>query len=323
MSILEVQVVGTGSFLPSKVQTSLELAPLVGKSAEWIIERTGVVERRIADRPVEEMAAQAARAALGEGEPPDLIVYASLTPRQLIPDTSVYVQRELGLSGIASYSVHATCLSFIVGLQHAGFAVAGGVARRVLVVSAETGTVSRDLSEPESAVLIGDGAAAAVLEATPEGERSAILGFRMATYPEGAELTELPGGGVRHHPNDPGTRPEHNLFHMQGPRAYRFALPLARPFLDALFAEVGLGADDIDLVVPHQASLPALKALPALGFPPERVVSILEDTGNCIAASIPMALARAHADGRLQRGHHVLLLGTGAGLSLGAMVIRW
>ncbi len=168
---LPVRIVGLGLYLPASVETSSDLADRVGRSADWIVSRVGVERRHIADRPVEEIAAAAAREALSGGPPPDLIVNASATPRQAIPDTSVFVQRALGLGGIASYSIHATCLSFVVALHVAATQVVSGGFRRVLVVSSEIGSVRRNMAQPESAALFGDGAAAAVIEATPAGGR--------------------------------------------------------------------------------------------------------------------------------------------------------
>jgi len=269
------------------------------------------------------MAAHAARAALQSGGAPDLIVYASVCPRQLIPDTSVYVQHELGLEGIPSFSIHASCLSFLVALQNAAALVAAGTFRRVLVVSAERGTFGRNLSDPESAALLGDGAAAAVLEPTPRGEASEIAGFRMSTWPKGAALTELRGGGQAHSPDDPATRPEDNLFSMDGPGVFKMARRRVPALVRELLAEQGLGVDDIDWVVPHQASGPGLEMLPRMGFPAERTVNIVGQYGNCVAASIPMALAHLAASGRLRRGQRLLLLGTGAGFSVAGAVVRW
>ena len=168
------------------------------------------------------MGARAAREALA-GEVPDLILNASLTPIQLIPDSSVFIQRELGFDGIPSFSLHATCLSFLVGLHTAGALIQTGAYERILLVSSEQGSVCRDYSEPESAALIGDGAAAAVLEPTPRGEGSELHAFTMRTWPSGASYTGLRGCGTRCHPNDPSTRFEDNLFQMRGPRIYRMA----------------------------------------------------------------------------------------------------
>ena len=320
---LHVCITGTGLWLPTRVQTAAELAPLVGRDEAWIRERTGVAERRISDESMAVMAARAGRVALGTGGPPDLVINASVTPIQLIPDSSVFILRELGYEGIAGFSIHATCLSFLVALRQAAALVSVGAYRRVLVISAEQGSVCRDLNEPESAVLIGDGAAAAVVEATPTGQDSALLGFTMETFPDGAHLAELRGCGTQRHPNDPKTVMTDNLFHMNGPSIYRSALVRVRSQLKGLLDSLELSVADIDLVVPHQASGIALSALPRLGFAPDRIVDVIAEYGNCIAASLPMALARADQDGRLTRGDRVLLLGTGAGLSVAGAVIRW
>ena len=321
---MRVQISRLGLYAPPTVETAAELAPRVRRSPEWILRRTGVARRHIADEDtMESMAARAARQALGDGPPPDLILNASLTPRQLIPDTSVFIQRELGLSGVPSASIHATCLSFLVALHHAAALVSAGAYRRVLLVSSEVGSVSRNFDEPESAVLIGDGAAAAVLEPAEAGQPGRLLSYVLRTWPEGAELTELRGAGVRRHPNDPDTTPDDNLFSMNGPGIYKMARPKVGAVLDELLAEAGVSIDDIEVVVPHQASGPALAALRFYGFSPDRVVNVIGEYGNCIAASIPMALAVAEQEGRLRRGGLVLLLGTGAGLSVGGALLRW
>ena len=320
---LRVKVASTAFYAPPRVETAADLAPRIGRTEEWILTRTGVGERRIAEERVEVMAARAARAALQSGEPPDLIINASASPRQLIPDNAVFIQRELGYEGIPSYSIHATCLSFIVALHNAAALVDAGAYRRVLVVSAEAGSFARNMSEPESAALVGDGAAAAVLERTSKEEGSELVGWRMSTWPKGAELTEVRGCGQRCYPTHPETRPEDHLFSMDGPGIYRMARPRVYALVRQLLADVGLTVNDVDWVVPHQASGPGLELLPRLGFGADRIVNIVAKFGNCIAASVPMALAYLDASGRLQRGDRVLLVGTGAGLSVAGAVLCW
>ena len=315
------RIARTAMYAPPRIETAEALAPRIGRTAEWIASRTGVLERRVSDVSMAEMAAHAAREALG-GERPDLILNASLTPIQLIPDSSVFIQEALGFSGIPSFSVHATCLSFITALNTAGAYVQTGLYRRVLVVSAEQGSVCRDFSNPESAALIGDGAAAAVIEPTDD-PGCGVLGFAMRTYPEGAAYTELRGCGTRRNPNDPHTVPEDNLFQMNGPRVYRMAFSHADEVLDEAFDAAGLERSDIDVVVAHQASGPMIAAIPRFGFPAEKVIDLIPTFGNCIAASVPMALAQAQATGRLERGHTVLMFGTGAGLSMAASILRY
>lgn len=310
-------------YVPPKKETAEALSPRIGRSARWIMTRTGVETRHVSEEPMEVMAAHAAREALGCGSPPDLILNASTTPRQFIPDSSTYIMKELGLDGVAGFSVHATCLSFLAALQVASGAIATGTAKRVLIVSAEVGTRSRNFKNPESAALFGDGAAAAVVEATPQGEKSAILSWRMKTWPEGADLTEIRGGGLRCHPNDPNTTPDDNLFRMDGPGVYRMAQKHLPALLEDVCCEAGVSMKDFDLVIPHQASGPALASAAKYGVEAARLVNIIGSYGNCVAASLPMAVAVAVRERRLERGKLVLLVGTGAGLSIGAAVLRW
>jgi 3-oxoacyl-[acyl-carrier-protein] synthase III len=235
----------------------------------------------------------------------------------------VFIQRELGFSGVPSFSIHATCLSFAVAFRQAVLLVESGAYRRILIVSAEQGSVCRDFSDPESASLIGDGAAAVIVE-PGEGEGcSELLGFMMTTWPEGAELAEIRGCGTRRHPNNPATSRADNLFRMNGREIYRMTLRHFSSLLGDLLDRTGLRPEEIDLVVPHQPSGPAVEVLPKFGFQPDRIVNLVGRYGNCIAASMPMALAHAAGEGRLRSGDHVLLAGTSAGISVAGMVIRW
>ncbi|MCB9762844.1 MAG: ketoacyl-ACP synthase III [Alphaproteobacteria bacterium] len=315
-----MRITSTGLYLPPRIETAEDLAPRLGRSAAWIRSRTGVAARRVSDLQVEEMAAAAARDALGDGPPPDLLINASTVPRQLVPDTSVFVLRELGLSGVPAFSVRATCLSFLVALNTAAALIAAGPWRRVLVVSSDRGTVGRDFDDPKSAALFGDGAAAAVLvPARP----SRLLAFEMGTWPEGAALTEIRGGGVFRHPQDPRTTPQDNLFAMDGPGIYKLARRKVEDVLDRLFERAGVPREAVDRVIPHQASGLAVKAIRRYGFPEDRVVDLVAEHGNCVSASIPMTLATAQRRGWIRPGDLLLLMGTGAGLSVAAALLRW
>jgi len=320
---MRVRVSSIGLYVSSNVETSADLASRVGKTAEWIERTVGVRSRHIADCSMEEQGARAASAAIGDGPPPDLIINASLSPRQLIPDTSVFISQAMGYDGIPSFSIHATCLSFMVAYRNAAALLDTGSYDRILIVSSEAGSVCRDFSEPESAVLIGDGAAAVVMEKTPNDEHSEMLGFHMITRPAGSAFTELRGCGLYRHPNDPNTKPTDNLFHMDGRRVYRMGRKMVGEVLEAVFAKTKTTVDDVDLVIAHQASGPALTSLRYYGIDKAKVVDTFTDYGNCIAASIPMTLAIANEQGRLKRGDRVLLLGVGAGLSAAAALIQW
>lgn len=319
-----VKIVTTGLYLPPKIQTAKELSPLIKRSERWIISRTGVAERRIAEESMDVMAAKAACAAIGDGPPPDCILNASATPLQLIPDSAPFIERALGLSGIPAWSIHSTCLSFLVALNTAAAMISVKAFKRILIVSSETGTPFRDFDEPESAALFGDGAAAAVIEPTPDDEPSAFIDWEMNTWPEGAEMTEFRGAGTQHPPNHPTkTRPKDNLFQMKGAQVYRLARDKIKDNLAILFRRNHVIPDDFAWLIMHQASGRAVQMADRYGFPPEKTINIVKNVGNTIAASMPMVLATADKQGVLKRGDLLLLGGTGAGLSVAFAIIRW
>jgi 3-oxoacyl-[acyl-carrier-protein] synthase III len=316
---------GFGIYLPERRVPSGELDLLFGTRDGWVERATGVRERRwVRHETTEQMAACAARRALiaADVDPDDvgLVIAASASPRQLIPCTAVFVQRELGLrdGGSACFDVGATCLSWLVALDLAAQLVDAGRHRAILVVTSETASGSLNPREPESAGLFGDAAVAAVV--TPSRGASAIGGARLETHSSGADLAEFTGAGTRHHPNDPTTRAEMNMFHMQGKALVKMARRIVPPFLDRYFADTGASRSDYGTVVPHQASRLGVEALTAnFGFTPAQVVNNLATRGNCIAASIPLAFAEAVEAGRIARGDRVLVVGSGAGVTLGAM----
>jgi 3-oxoacyl-[acyl-carrier-protein] synthase-3 len=331
MKAIAVRIAGIGRYLPQRVVTSDELARLCNVPAGWIEEHAGVSERRWASRELGEtnasMGARAALEALAaagvDAADLDCLIYASATAQQLIPDTSVYVLRELGLAdaGITCLSIHSSCLSFVSALDAAACRLASGRNERILVVSSEINSIGLNFREPESAALFGDGAAAVLLTAPADGEDSRIEAVRFETYASAAELTTLKGCGTRKPPNDPGTVAEDNLFAMDGPEVLRFTLRRAPRFLARLLDQVE--PEGIACIVPHQSSQAGLAALQRLGMQVGKVVRILDRLGNCVAASIPMALYEAVSTKRLQRGERCLLVGTSAGLTLGGALLRY
>lgn len=329
--MLPVKVAGLGWYLPERRVTNDELAERVGVPAAWIERASGVRERRYVGAETSAgMGAAAARLALAEAgielDALDAIVGASTGPQQSIPCTAALVQRELGApeGRSACFDVNATCLSFLFALQNVAHLIAAGVYQTVLVYSSELASRSLNPNERESMVLFGDAAAAAVLTRSGPGEASAIHHARFETYSSGADLTQIVGGGTLHHPNDPTTTPEMNQFSMRGTAVFKQAAKLIEPFLARFFEESGWTREMVDCVIPHQASGHAVALLTArLGFSAEQVFSNLSERGNCIAASLPLAFAEAAHAGRLQRGDRVLLAGTGAGLTLGALALTY
>jgi 3-oxoacyl-[acyl-carrier-protein] synthase III len=324
-----VKLAGLGKSLPRRVVKSAELEERLGLEPGWIERKTGVAERRyVTDETASSLGAEAARAALERARvrlsDVELLICASGTMEQTIPCTAVLIQRALGpeADGIPCFDVNSTCLSFLHGLDVAANAVALGASRTVLVVSSEVASVGLDWKEKESCVLLGDGAAAAVVTRAEEGEPSLLYRAAFTTHSAGAELAHYKGGGTRYPPNGPGTEPEHNLFHMEGPSIFRFTQRASVPFIEKYLASLPFPAEDLRALVPHQASLFAVRMTArACGFEQERLVENIQTHGNCIAASIPMALHDAVEAGRIRRGDRVLLAGTAAGVSIGALAL--
>jgi len=327
---LGLKLLGSGQALPGRVVPTAEVAALCGVDAAVAEARSGVQERRwLSDgETVLTLGAQAARAALGaadlEAGEVDLLLNASGSQAQPIPDGAALLARELGLLGVAAYSLHGTCLSFLMALQHAALMLGAGLARRVLIVSSEAGSKGLNPAQPESTLLIGDGAAAVVLgpgEAWRQGvPEQGLKAARFETYPEGADHTRIRGGGSLLRPADPGVRPEDFTFDMQGLQVLRLASQIVPGFLERLWPGLSRGLPGIDRVIPHQASLAGLKLMARCGWPAERTEVTLGHLGNVIAASLPLTLHQAVVNGRAREGDTLLLVGTGAGLTAGGLI---
>ncbi len=327
---LSLKIIGLGRYLPARVVPSSELEKICNLPAGWVERRNGVRERRwVTDETSSFMAAQAAREALDEaGLKPDqlsLILNASGTAEQAIPDTGALIQRQLGLgkSGIPAMTVHNTCLSFIVAMDVAANYLNSGRYKNILIASADVASCGINPKEPESASLVGDAAAAVVVTRSGEGDSSRLHYAHLKTYGDGAYLTAIMGGGSGRHPAKPNHKPEDDLFHMDGPAVLRMVRTIGADFLDELYPGISKSLVDIDVVVPHQASKVGLLMLQRFGWPEAKIMSTLEWLGNCVAASIPSTLYQSVRDGKIQRGQKVLLVGTGAGLSIGGLVLTY
>lgn len=326
------RILGTGVHRPSRTVTSAELDTRYGREPGTTLARSGVASRRWADASETSsvMAARAlASATRAAGlEPGDLdaVVVASVAPEQPMPTNAVLVLRELDLRGgrTEAFDVNASCLGFLSAFQIATLGVAAGRWDRVGVVATEVASKALDHTSVESSALFGDGAAAAVVGRTADGEGSAVRALRFGTWPEGADFCRIDAGGTRWNAVTPPPTDDAYLFRMDGPGVLRHAAARLPRFLADVLADAGTTAEEVDVVVPHQASGVGLRLLrERLGFPGERVVDILADHGNQVSASIPTALHEAVASGRLVRGGTALLLGTGAGLTIGAALVTY
>jgi 3-oxoacyl-[acyl-carrier-protein] synthase-3 len=318
-------VLGCGSYLPGRVLSNDELSRMVDTSDEWITQRTGIRERHIAadGETTSDMALRAARAALGaagtDAQSIDLIVLATSTPDNTFPASAVAVQAGLGLIHGAAFDLQAVCSGFVFGLAVADGLLKTGAHKRALVIGSETFSRILDWTDRGTCVLFGDGAGAVVLEAQLQS------GTRVD---RGILTTHLRSDG-RHKAKlyvDGGPSSTQTVGHlrMEGRAVFKHAVAMITDVIKDAFKATGYTADDIDWFVPHQANKRIIDdSAKKLGIAPEKVVSTVDRHGNTSAASIPLALAAAVADGRIKRGDLVLLEAMGGGFTWGASLVRW
>jgi len=313
---------GSGSALPKRVVTNAELAAQVDTSDEWIVERTGIRQRYIADdsETTSSLAIDAARKALEmaqmDAKSIDLIVLATATPDQTFPSTASRVQAALGCQGGAAFDVAAVCSGFLYALGVADSMLRTGMARRALVIGAETFSRILDWEDRTTCVLFGDGAGAMVLEAADVAEDGpGILASRLHADGDHNELLYVDGG--------PSTTGTVGKLRMKGREVFRHAVVNLAEVLEEVLQEVGVGAAELDWVVPHQANARILDATARkLGLPAEKVIKTVEKHANTSAASVPLAYDEAVRDGRIKPGDLVMLEAMGGGFTWGASLLR-
>ena len=317
-------ITGVGKALPDKRVTNADLERMVETSDEWISKRVGIKERRMAadGEWTSHLAARAAKDALAmsglDAGQLDLIIVSTTTPDTLYPSVSCLVQRELGATGAGAMDVAAACTGFIYALGSAWGMIRSGLMKHVLVISAEVVTSTLDWSDRDTCVLFGDGAGAVVLSAA-EGGGAGILSMKLHADGSYADLLKLPNSGCRVFPEHPG-----RFVKMQGNEIFKLAVRNMTECALEVIAEAGLTADDVSLLIPHQANIRIIDAVATrLKAPPEKVFVNIEKYGNTSSATIPIALCEAVEQGRLKSGDVVVIDAFGAGLTWGAMAIRW
>ncbi len=327
---ISFKISGSGAYVPRRSVASSELDTLCGLNIGSIESLFGISERRWAepDETSSVMGAAAAKAALDEagwsGQDLDVIIGACGVMEQPIPGTSALVQRRLGLGdkGIPAFDINATCLSFLLALDRMLVGFALGEWKRGLIVCADIASAALDFSDAEASAIFGDGAVAFALEADGPHTRRAHL-FR--TYADGADLCRLEAGGTRLRPHDDlNAFLAHSRFRMDGMGVFKATARRFQPFTTELFAKSGITPDDISVIIPHQASAPALEHLKrSLPGGHAKCIDIFGTTGNQIATSLANALHTARRTHRLVPGTHGLLIGSSAGISLGGAIIQW
>ena len=316
-----IGITGLGTHVPERVFTNADLEQFVDTTDEWIVERTGIRERRFAakEEALTDIAAPAARAALAEAGVDaasiDLIIVATVTPDMMFPTSSALLADQLGMPDAAAYDLLAGCTGFMYGIAQAYGMLASGLARRALVVGGDVLSKILDWSDRSTLVLFGDGAGAVVMEPVADG---GFLGFELGADGGGGENLWLPGSGSRHFEN------ADKLVKMNGREVFKFATRVMVSSAEKVLDECGLTVADVDVYVPHQANRRIIDhAARKLGIPEEKVVVNVDKYGNTSSGSIPLALADAAADGRLREGELVLMTGMGAGLTWGSALIEW
>jgi 3-oxoacyl-[acyl-carrier-protein] synthase III len=317
-----VSITGVGAHVPERVLTNEELAGMIDVSDDWILQRTGIRERRLVaeGESCADLAERAGRAALASaGASPDsldLLVVATATPDLVFPATAALVQERLGASGAVSYDLGCACTGFVYAVIQAVLQLHLGFGRRALVVGAETLSRLVDWEDRGTALLAGDGAGAVVVEADAVAEPALFAVDMGAEGSRGAELlVPMPGWAARENGR---------VVHMNGREVFRFASRIVVESVKRVAEGAQVGLDEIDWVVFHQANQRILEHIAGkLGLPAERVLSNLDRYGNTSAASIPLVLAEAVQQGKLRAGQRVLLVGYGAGLAWGSCLLSW
>jgi len=322
-----ISITGLGSHVPERVVTNDDLAELMDTSDEWIRERTGIRERRVAapDEALSDLALPAAREALEdagiEGSQVDLIIVATVTPDMAFPATAAILAEQLGAQDAAAYDLSAGCTGFMYGLAQGYGMLAGGLAHRALIVGGDVLSKIMDWSDRSTAVLFGDGAGAVVLERVADG---GFLGFELGADGSGGPQLYLPGGGSRSPTSEESVAERLHFVRMNGREVFKFATRVLVSSAESVLAECDRTIDDVDVYVPHQANVRIIEhARQKLAIPQEKTVVDVDRYGNTSSGSIPLALADAKADGRLVSGRLVLMTGMGAGLTWGSGLIEW
>jgi 3-oxoacyl-[acyl-carrier-protein] synthase III len=318
---------GCGMYVPERVMTNHDLEKLVDTSDEWITQRTGIKERRIAaeGETSSSMGVTAARAAISSAgltaEDIDLVIVGTATPDFMFPATACLIQNALGVTG-GAFDVEAGCTSFMYALSMASTYVSSGAYRNVLVVGTEVLSRIMDWTDRSTCVLFGDGAGAIVVSASTAGTFDPT--FVLGSDGSGALALYVPAGGSNQPAADNTIRDRLHTVRMAGPEVFRFATRVVVQSSQQVLARLNLSPDDVDLFIPHQANERVIdSALKRLNFPRERTFVNIDKYGNTSSASIPIALTEAWEQGRLEPGDTLLMVGFGAGLTWAAGAIQW
>ncbi len=326
--MIHARITGTGSSVPKKIITNFDLEKLVDTSDEWITERTGIKERRIAEKGqcTSDLAYDAARKALKAAGLPaeelDLIIVATMTPDKILPSMGCIVQEKLGAKKAAAFDIYAACSGFIYGMSMAHAYIKSETYKNVLLIGAEILSRFVDWEDRTTCILFGDGAGAAVLQ-RHAGKRG-ILSTHLHSDGMLGDLIHVPGGGALHPASHDTIRKRMHFIKMKGNETFKAAVRSLEGVVQEALEHNKVKPEDIDFLVPHQANLRIIQAMAQrLNMPMDKVVLTLPKYGNTSAASIPMALDEAVRDGRIRENHLLLFEAFGGGLTWASALVRW
>ncbi|HEY1240435.1 MAG TPA: beta-ketoacyl-ACP synthase III [Bryobacteraceae bacterium] len=326
----KAKISALGCYVPPRVLTNQDLEKIVDTNDQWIVERTGIRERHIADPQVatSDMAIEAARCALAQrGVAPaevNAIIVCTVTPDMFFPSTACLVQNALGAKGAWGFDLVAACSGFVYGLTTAVHLVAAGTHKKVLVIGSDTMSRIIDYTDRATCVLFGDGAGAMLLEAADNGDGCGYIDFIGEVDGSGGDYLKMPAGGSRLPSSHETVDQRLHYVHQDGSQVFKYAVRKMYEACDELLKRNGLTNDDVALLVPHQANRRIITAAAdRLGLPPEKVLINIDRFGNTTAATIPLATRDAIQQGRLKRGDLVVFAAVGAGYTVGASLWRW
>ncbi|MEQ8173914.1 MAG: beta-ketoacyl-ACP synthase III [Syntrophomonadaceae bacterium] len=325
---MKIQVKGIGYSLPSNILSNKDLERMVDTTDQWIVDRTGVKERRIAPlgTATSDYSYDAALMALKQAgvspEQIDLIIEATSSPDMLFPSTSCIVQERLEAWNAAAFDLAAGCTGFVYGVGVAEKFLLSPSYKNILVIGSDMVSRVVDYTDRGTCILFGDGAGAAVL--SRGSDKYGILASYLGADGRGGKHLYMPGGGSAIPATPESVEARQHYLRMNGQEIFKFATAIIDQVANRLLAEAGLSYDDIDIFVPHQANLRIIKAaVRRMNIAPEKTLINIDKYGNMSAASIPVALAEAEREGRLKPGDVVMMIAFGAGLTYGGMIMRW
>ncbi|MEK7290431.1 MAG: beta-ketoacyl-ACP synthase III [Planctomycetota bacterium] len=324
----KVSITGIGSYLPRKILTNYDLEKMIDTTNDWIIQRTGIKERRIIENGVttSDLATKASLKAMKDAKvsPKDLdmIITSTITPDHFFPSTSCYIQQKIGATRASAFDILAACAGFIYAISIGQSFVSSGAAKTVLVVGAECLSKITDYKDRTTCVLFGDGAGAVILQKSEKKHQ--ILYTNLAADGSQADVLIMPGGGARNPASLESVQKRMHYIQFKGKEVFKLAINNITKLILETAKKNNLKPKDIDLIIPHQSNLRIIEAtMQKLGLPMEKAFVNIDKYGNTSSASIPIAIDEARKAGRLRKGNIVMLVAFGGGLTWGSSLIRW